>query len=347
MFFCFEPLHTYYVFNWSGQVNRYDGINEEVVKSVKFYATRLKRYMSHIDLEDIEQELMLEVIKSLRIFKKESGKLLPFIRTVLVRKSITIQRTFYDKQGFTVLKDIGDKQEQVSNFRWNEAQELISTLPHRYRLLFQLLQRNSISEIAGVFSVSRFCIYRDVKRLASFIHCHLDPNDHNYLRREIRMKNLSTIETSTAKELSGLPVHDLADLNEQVVKLMSHAKELKEKLDDALNLRFAETVQSNLRNENKDTGTTKFVDGGFQIVAEVPKKVTWNAEQMAQIIKNMPEDKRKSIVKVSYAIDERKYANLPSEYQQIFIPARTVTPGKMRFKIELPEDHHDVGSNNV
>ena len=88
----------------------------------------------------------------------------------------------------------------------------------------------------------------------------------------------------------------------------------------------------------KNTSTTKFVDSGFQIVAEVPKKVTWNAEQMEQIVKNMPEDKRKAIVKISYAIDERKYANLPPEYQQMFIPARTVTPGKIRLKIELPEE---------
>ena len=146
------------------------------------------------------------------------------------------------------------------------------------------------------------------------------------------MKNLS--KTSTVQKLSVSPTN----LNKQVVKLVSHAKELREKLDDALNLRFAETVKNNLRNENKDTGTTKFVDSGFQVVAEVPKKVTWNVEQMEQIIKNMPEDKRKAIVKTSYVIDERKYANLPPEYQQMFIPARTVTPGKTRFQILVPEE---------
>ena len=95
------------------------------------------------------------------------------------------------------------------------------------------------------------------------------------------MKNLS--KTSTVQKLSVSPTN----LNEQVVKLVSHAKELREKLDDALNLRFAETVKNNLRNENKDTGTTKFVDSGFQVVAEVPKKVTWNVEQMEQIIKTL------------------------------------------------------------
>lgn len=71
------------------------------------------------------------------------------------------------------------------------------------------------------------------------------------------MKNISIIKTMNIKELSSLEVFDLADLSDQVAKLLSHAKELKEKLDDALNLRFSETVMENLRLENKDTGTTK------------------------------------------------------------------------------------------
>ena len=44
------------------------------------------------------------------------------------------------------------------------------------------------------------------------------------------------------KELSDLEVYALADLSEQVSKLVSHVKELKEKLEDALNLRFSEKI---------------------------------------------------------------------------------------------------------
>ena len=51
-------------------------------------------------------------------------------------------------------------------------------------------------------------------------------------------RNLSAIETLDVKELSKLEVYDLADLNEQVSKLVIHTKELKEKLEDALNLRY-------------------------------------------------------------------------------------------------------------
>ena len=152
------------------------------------------------------------------------------------------------------------------------------------------------------------------------------------------MKNLSTIETMNTKELSSLEVFDLADLSDQVAKLLSHAKELKAKLDDALNLRFSETVKENLRLEHKDTGTTKFVENGFQIIAEVPKKVTWDSQKIEEIIKTIPESHRRDYIKTTHSIDERIYSNFSYEYQQLFKPARTVTPGKTKFQIKLPEE---------
>jgi hypothetical protein len=128
------------------------------------------------------------------------------------------------------------------------------------------------------------------------------------------------------------------DLSEQVAKLVSHAKELKEKLEDDLSLRFAESVKRNLNNENKDTGTTRFLDGAFQIVAEVPKKVTWDQEKMKEVVKRIPEDQLKDVVKITYAIEERKYAMLPYEYRKLFCEARTVTPGKTKFQISIGEN---------
>jgi endonuclease III len=154
----------------------------------------------------------------------------------------------------------------------------------------------------------------------------------------IDMKNLSILETSSAKEISQLEVYDLMDLSDQITKLTSHAKELKEKLEDAMNLRFSESVKNSLRSENKDTGTTKFFDGAFQITAEVPKKVTWDQEKMEELIKRVPDERRKAMVKISYVIEERKYSELPHEYQELFREARTITPGKVRYQINLGEN---------
>jgi hypothetical protein len=156
-------------------------------------------------------------------------------------------------------------------------------------------------------------------------------------KKGVNMKNLSVLETLSTKEISEFEVCHLMDLNDQITKLTSHAKELKEKLDNALNLRFAESVKSNLRSENRDTGTTGFFDGAFRIIAEVPKKVSWDAEKMEELLKRIPEERRKSMVKISYTIEERKYFALPQEYQELFKEARTVTPGKIKFQITLGE----------
>ena len=42
-------------------------------------------------------------------------------------------------------------------------------------------------------------------------------------------RNLFAIEILDVKQLSQVEIHDLADLNEQIAKLVSHTKKLKEK----------------------------------------------------------------------------------------------------------------------
>jgi nitrate reductase assembly molybdenum cofactor insertion protein NarJ len=93
-----------------------------------------------------------------------------------------------------------------------------------------------------------------------------------------------------------------------------------------------------LQTAAKDTGTIRFFDGAFQIVAEVPKKVTWDAEKMEELVKRIPDDRRKDIVKISYSIEERKYSALPEAYQELFKEARTITPGKTKFQIILGDN---------
>jgi nitrate reductase assembly molybdenum cofactor insertion protein NarJ len=59
---------------------------------------------------------------------------------------------------------------------------------------------------------------------------------------------------------------------------------------------------------------------------------------MEELIKRIPEERRKDIVKITYAIEERKYSALPHEYQELFREARTITPGKTRYQINIGEN---------
>lgn len=321
-------------------MNKYDGIDEKIVMTVRKFARKLKAILS-IDIDDIEQELMCRIIMNQHKFDQNKGSLLSFINGILRKTSVDLIRAQIRDKRITIFSTIPYVDELHGSFIcFNGEANLMKQLPYKYRLLYQLQTDNSVTDIAKIMELPRTSITRDIELIASYIfHCNNSENNVLGLTwRKFKMKNLSIIETANVKELSELAVYDLADLSEQVAKLVSHAKELKEKLEDALNLRFSETIKENLRKENKDTGTIKFIENGFQISAEVPKKVTWDSGKISEIIKNIPEEKRKAIIKTTHVIDERKYAQLSPQDKELFADARTVTPGKTRFQISLPDE---------
>jgi hypothetical protein len=298
-----------------------------------------------MEVEDIEQELMCEVLACLQKFDEQRGAVEHFIRKILERRSLNLLRDHLrTKCGpFAVFKEYAENDNSwriMINDAGIELNWLMKSLPNEYKTLCQLLKSHSVAEVAKILGKSRMPLYRALKEIFFFANYNSDSQNlflSTINKGGVHMKNLSILETLSAKEIGALAVGDLMGLSDQVAKLVSYAKELKEKLDDGLNLKFSEAVKNNLRSENKDTGTTKFFDGAFQIIAEVPKKVTWDQEKMEELIKRVPDERRKSIVKISYAIDERKYSELPHEYQELFRGARTITPGKTKFQRSMEQ----------
>ena len=65
------------------RMNDYAGIDERIVKNVKAYAKKLSVRNRNVDLEDVEQELMLYVIKGIRNFDPNLGDYDHFLRRIL------------------------------------------------------------------------------------------------------------------------------------------------------------------------------------------------------------------------------------------------------------------------
>ncbi|MBR1735034.1 MAG: sigma-70 family RNA polymerase sigma factor [Alphaproteobacteria bacterium] len=274
---------------------------------------------------------MCEILSCIGKFDEGCGELEHFIRKVLKRRCATLIETYMRKKRDSIIR-ISEYSDEIHSDSFIEFRELIEkqieasdfidTLPIKFRMLYQLLLRYSIADTVMITGLSRSGISRDISRIA-FLFRHFENSENRLvfidkLRRNWMGRNLSAIETLDVKQLSQLEIYDLADLNEQMAKLVSHTKDLKEKLGDALNLRFSETVQNKLHDENKNTGTAKFYENGFQITAEVPKKVTWDSEKNGEIIKNISEEKRKAIIKTTHVIDERKYAQLSLKNSNFF-----------------------------
>jgi RNA polymerase sigma factor (sigma-70 family) len=298
-----------------------------------------------MEIDDIEQELMYGLLSCLSKFDESQGNVEHFIKKVLARRAVNLLESFSRiKRGPLVdFKEYAENDNLNANEihqNFMDFERLLNHLPSKYKMLCRLLTNHSVAEVARIIGKSRASVYYYLQQISFLINHPIDPENQLLAMffSGVNMKNLAVLETLSAKEISTLEVHDLMDLSDQVAKLVSHAKELKEKLDDGLNLRFAEAVKNNLRSENKDTGTTKFFDGAFQIAAEVPKKVTWDNEKMEELIKRIPDDRKKDIVKISYSIEERKYSALSFEYQELFREARTVTPGKTKIQITFGDN---------
>jgi RNA polymerase sigma factor (sigma-70 family) len=331
--------------------NRYDGFDERLIYIVRLHAKKLfqTKILPAMDVDDIEQELLIHAVNSFKNYNANLGSVHTFLETVIKKRASRLlsMNSSFKRGGRIVFEEFmedrhakhGDIIDVDRIINITSLDKILFFLSPVQRTLCELLRSHSMQEISEILHVNRATLHarfkvilKRIKRLQNWTR----PN--NFFSNGGYMKNLAILETLSAKEIGALAVGDLMDLSDQVAKLTSHAKELKEKLEDGLNLKFSEAVKNNLHSENKDTGTTRFFDGAFQIIAEVPKKVTWDQEKMEELIKRLPDERRKAIVKISYAIEERKYSELPHEYQELFREARTITPGKTKFQIILGDN---------
>jgi DNA-directed RNA polymerase specialized sigma24 family protein len=299
-----------------------------------------------MDMDDIEQELLIHAVNSFKNYNANLGSVHTFLETVIKKRASRLlsMNSGFKRGGRIVFEEFMEDRhakhgEIIDADRIINVASLDKTLfflSPVQRTLCELLRSHSMQEISEILHVNRATLHARFKVILKRTNVRkIGLVRIIFFSNGGYMRNLSILETLSAKEIGALAVGDLMDLSDQIMKLTDHTKELKEKLEDAMNLRFSETVKNSLRSENKNTGTTKFFDGVFQIIPEVPKKVTWDQEKMEKLIKRIPDERRKAIVKISYAIEERKYAELPHEYQELFREARTITPGKTKFQITI------------
>ena len=142
-----------------------------------------------------------------------------------------------------------------------------------------------------------------------------------------------------ASEIARLPVDLLAILQREVDERLKQAKAAKARLDGALTIRYATRAEEARRAAGKDTGTVRLDDGDFTVVADLPKRVDWDQEQLAAMVERIRAagDDPGQYVDVTYKVPERKYAAWPEAIRKGFAPARTVRPATLKIAI-LPRE---------
>ena len=140
-------------------------------------------------------------------------------------------------------------------------------------------------------------------------------------------------------EIAALPTQQLALLQEEAEAAFASAKTIKEWLDGAIALRFAERAQAARREAGKDTGTVRLVEDGVIVVADLPKRVDWDQARLGTLVERIrgEGDDPAEYVDIAFKVPERKYAAWPSTIRSAFEGARTVRTGKPAFKLSLEE----------
>jgi len=99
-------------------------------------------------------------------------------------------------------------------------------------------------------------------------------------------------------------------------------------------------IQTLLKAKDEPFGDVSIIVGNRKVKINVPKKVTWEQEQLAARHKEIAAsgENPNMYMKVKYDVSETAYKAFPQEVRDYFASARTVTPGNPTVKIVVEKE---------
>lgn len=136
-------------------------------------------------------------------------------------------------------------------------------------------------------------------------------------------------------QLACMPTEQLAAMANAVEALKTLTKNVDERLTTALDMRYGAAARLRRLANGKDQGRVHLKDEGFNITADLPKRVEWDQNKLADVVAKIEEagDNPAEYVKTVYEVSERAYTAWPASIRKVFEPARTVKNGKPKYTI--------------
>lgn len=156
------------------------------------------------------------------------------------------------------------------------------------------------------------------------------------------------MNTNAPDQVLSTPIGDLAakssevlfQLRNEAADLLAAAKAIADHVDRALDLKYADQAHSVRLATGKDTGVVHFDDGRVRITADLPKKIDWDQQRLADIVRRIAAngDDPAEYVEISYRVSEAKFSAWPESLKSAFAPARTLKTGKAGFRLALLQE---------
>ena len=143
-----------------------------------------------------------------------------------------------------------------------------------------------------------------------------------------------------AKAVAELPIEQIALLLEDAAELKSAAKRADDHLFAAMSHRFSQRAADLRQAKGVDTGTVRFTEDDFTIVADLPKKVTWNNDGLADVASKLAEmgEPVGDYIATKRDVSERSFEAWPNSLKKLFNPHRTLGVGKAGFRLERKKE---------
>lgn len=145
------------------------------------------------------------------------------------------------------------------------------------------------------------------------------------------------IAEMTAAQLAALPHAKLVEATTNLDEVLKWAKENRQKLDAALEIRFGAQAKTALNDSGRDFGSVHFNDGPVSVSYELPKRVSWDQPKLKAIAERIVAagESLSEYIDVELSVAEKRFTAWPSNMKEQFMDARTVKPGKASIKIEF------------
>jgi hypothetical protein len=142
-----------------------------------------------------------------------------------------------------------------------------------------------------------------------------------------------------AGELAQMPVEVLASLQAELGHASKQLRAATARFNTALEARYATRAAEARRACGKDTGTVRLADGAYTVVADLPKRVDWDQEKLAQMARNIADGNQdpSEFIDTKLTVSERKYGALPEAWRKGLEPARMVKVGTLKVTLEPSE----------
>ena len=152
--------------------------------------------------------------------------------------------------------------------------------------------------------------------------------------------SLDELRRMAVGDIAALTAEQLALLQDEAADALRCAKTTCDWLDGAVALKYGDRAHASRQAAGKDTGTIRFDDGAVTVIADLPKRVDWDQDKLADLVERIRAegDDPAEYVDIAIKVPERKFAAWPSHIRSAFEGARTVRTGKPSFRLSLTNE---------